>query len=84
MSTTDLHLQRLTDQEIRHIFQTIDDWRGGDDGFVKAFAHAVTLAPRQTFLMMRPYLLLVIGKYNLGGYLKGFVPTAPENGRRSA
>jgi len=63
-----MNLQRLSDEEIRSIFRAIDQWPG-NSGFVKAFAHAITLAPRRDFMAMRPIMLLMIGKYNLGGYL---------------
>jgi hypothetical protein len=63
------NLQRLTDAEILQIFRTIDEWPGAADGFVKAFAHAVTRAPRRDFMAMRSLMLLFIGKYNLGSYL---------------
>ena len=61
-------MQRLTDAEILAIFMQIDTRRDGDD-FVKAFAHAVVRAPRRDFMVMRSVILLMIGKYNLGGYL---------------
>jgi hypothetical protein len=61
-------MQRISDEEILQIFKHIDEPGCEAIEFVKAFAHAVCLAPRRDFVMMRPFSLIVIGKYNLGPY----------------
>lgn len=64
------NLIRLSDDEIMQIFRTLATWPGAEEGFIKSFAHAITLAPRLDFRAMRPCLLVLIGKYNLAGYLE--------------
>jgi hypothetical protein len=59
---------KLSDSEIREIFERVDDPSSDASQFVKAFARAVRLAPRADFMIMRPVTLIVIGKYKLGHY----------------
>jgi hypothetical protein len=79
-----MNLQRLTDEQILHIFRQIEGWPTTGDGFVRAYALAVLRAPRRDFLAMRSLSLLFIGKYNLGAYLEGFQQDAVPPARRRA
>ena len=66
-----VNLQRLSDDEIRHIYKSIANWPGAE-GFLKAYATAVCAAKRRDFLSMRAISLLFIAKYNLGSYLSDY------------
>jgi hypothetical protein len=59
-------MPRLSDEDLRQIFSRIDEPDCETTAFVKAFAHAVCLAPRRDFLLLRPIAIVMIGKYNLG------------------
>jgi hypothetical protein len=65
-------LARLTDEQILEIFRNYTVAPGNIEGrsvFLQLFADAVQAAPRRDFLLLRPFSLILIGKYNLGEYL---------------
>jgi hypothetical protein len=59
---------KLSDGEIRQIFESVDQADANASQFVKAFARCVRLAPRADFLLMRPIAVVMIGRHNLGRY----------------
>ena len=68
-------LARLSDEQILEIFRNYTAAPGFERSvFLQLFAEALAAAPRRDFLLLRPFSLILIGKYNLGEYL------APGNG----
>lgn len=60
---------RLSDQEILQICHEVYQ-QGKEPSFVLVYAEALLLATRRDFMLLRPFTLLLIGKYNLGRYLE--------------
>lgn len=60
---------RLTDEELLQIFREVYR-QGREPSFVLVFGEALLLATHRDFILLRPYTLLLIGKYNLGRYLE--------------
>lgn len=62
-------LARLSDEDLLQIFREV--YRQGKElSFVLVFGEALLLATRRDFMMLRPFSLILIGKYNLGRYLE--------------
>jgi hypothetical protein len=62
-------LGRLSDEELLEIFRQV--YRSGQElSFVLVYAEALLLATRRDFMLLRPFTLILVGKYNLGRYLE--------------
>jgi hypothetical protein len=60
---------RLSDEELLQIFREVYR-QGKEPSFVLVFGEALLLATRKDFMLLRPFSLILIGKYNLGRYLE--------------
>lgn len=61
-------LTRLSDDEVLDIFRQVYH-QGTEPSFVLIYGEALLHAPRRDFMLLRPFSLILIGKYNLGRYL---------------
>jgi hypothetical protein len=75
------HLGRLSDDDLLQICREV--YREGRElSFVLVYAEALLLATRRDFMLLRPFTLILIGKYNLVRYL--YLQSAGEEEQRSA
>jgi hypothetical protein len=66
---------RLNDDQVRQVFADVpvreaSKPEGEQNHFLIALAGAVQFATRRDFMILRPYVLIVIAKYNLGVLLR--------------
>jgi hypothetical protein len=62
-------LARLADEDLLQIFREVYR-QGKEPSFVLVFGEALLLATRRDFMLLRPFSLILIGKYNLERYLE--------------